>query len=107
MNTQQVETYEKQAEQEKYFHRVAVALDIFLNVTTGGRPDETISSRVRRISDAHPSWKCWPNVGLAKSINAGLNFFWPNHGQKAQAGDLGRAKSIEQTEDTALDVPEK
>lgn len=102
MNIQQVETYEKQAEQEKYFHRVAVALDIFLNVATGGRPDETISSRVRRISDAYPSWKCWPNVGLAKAMNWGLNCIQRNHGLRAAAGDLERACAEENVEKKEL-----
>lgn len=104
MDTQQIDKYEQQAAGEKYPHRVAVAFDIFLNVLTGGREDETISSRVRRISDAHPSWKCWPNIGLAKLINWCLNLFWPNHGLHAAAGDLERAESIEQTEDHSLDT---
>lgn len=107
MDIQQVEKFEQQAAQEKYFHRVAVAFDIFLNVLSGGREDETISSRVRRISDAHPSWKCTPNIALAKIINASLNVFWPDHGQHAQAGDLERAQSTEAVEDKALDLPKE
>lgn len=98
----QVQQAEKDAAAEGFLHRVAVAADQNLNVDTGGLPDETISSRVRRISDAHPRWGWNPGVWLAKALNSGLNLIQQNHGQHAQAGDLERALNAAWTEETAL-----
>lgn len=99
-----VTAQEKQAAHESYFHRDAVALDQDINVDTGGQLDETISSRVRRVSNAHPKWGWNPGVWLAKTLNAGLNLLQKNHGAKAQAGDLERAQAVEKTEDQALGI---
>jgi len=98
----QIEQAERNAARESYPHRVLVALDQDVNVDTGGLPDETISARVRRISDAHPGWSWNPGVWLAKALNAGLNMIQKNHGQRAQAGDLERAEAVERTEEKAL-----
>jgi hypothetical protein len=98
----QIRQAEKTAAGEGFLHRVAVAADQDLNVDTGGLPDETISSRVRRISDAHPRWSWSPGVWLAKVLNAGLNLVQRNHGQHAQAGDLGRALKVAATEQAEL-----
>jgi hypothetical protein len=103
----QVEAAEQRAVGETYPHKVLVALDQDVNVDTGGLPDETISSRVRRISDAHPCW-CWnPGVWLAKAMNAGLNLIEKNHGAKAQSGDLQRAETVVATEEKALGIGEQ
>lgn len=108
---------EQNAARENFPHRVAVALDQDLNVDAGGLPDETISSRVRRISDAHPGWNPanWPSsprywrigvlgVWLAKAVNAGLNVVQNDHGQHAQAGDLERALTAAETDRKALAI---
>lgn len=113
----QVQQAQHAAAQESFPRRVAVALDQDLNVDTGGLPDETISSRVRRISDAHPGWnpKGWAGpptrwrtgalgVWLAKALNAGLNLIQNNHGRRAQAGDLERALEVADTERKALGI---
>lgn len=100
----QIQVAEKNAAGESYPRKVLVALDQDVNVDTGGLPDETISSRVRRVSDAHPRWGWNPGVWLAKALNAGLNVIQGNHGQKAQAGDLERAETVEATEDQALGI---
>ncbi len=101
----QIQQAEKSAAAEGFLHRVAVAADQDLNVDSGGLPDETISSRVRRISNAHPRWGWNPGVWLAKVLNAGLNLIQRNHGQHAQAGDLERALKVANTERVALDLP--
>lgn len=100
----QIAQAEKNAAGERFPHRVAVALDQDLNVDTGGLPDETISARVRRISDAHSRWGWNPAVWLAKALNAGLNILQRDHGQRAQAGDLERAETVAATEAGALGV---
>jgi len=89
---------------EGYVHRDLVAFDIFCNVITGGQEDETISSRVRRVTDAHPGLSWNPGVWLSKVINGWLSFISPDHGQKAQVGDFERAETVDKTESTALDV---
>jgi hypothetical protein len=99
LTPQQVQTAEQRAAGESYPHKVLVALDQDVNVDTGGLPDETISSRVRRISDAHPRWGWNPGVWLAKALNAGLNVIQKNHGAKAEAGDLERAETVAATEE--------
>jgi len=106
MTPAQIRQTEKNAAAEGFLHRVAVAADQDLNVDTGGLPDETISSRVRRISDAHPRWSWNPGVWLAKSLNAGLNLVQRDHGQHAQAGDLERALKVAATEQGALGLPD-
>jgi hypothetical protein len=107
LTPQQVQIAEKRAAGEGYPHEVLVALDQDVNVDTGGLPDETISSRVRRISNAHPRWGWSPGVWLAKALNAGLNLIQGNHGAKAEAGDLQRAETVEATEEKALGIEEE
>lgn len=107
LSPRQIQRAEKMAAGERYPHKVLVALDQDVNVDTGGLPDETISSRVRRISDAHPRWGWNPGVWLAKALNAGLNAIQKNHGAKAQAGDLQRAEAVEATEQKALGMGEE
>lgn len=104
LTPQQIQQAEANASKDGYVHRDLVALDQDVNVDTGGNPDETISSRVRRVSDAHPGWSWNPGVWLAKSLNAGLNLLQANHGAKAEAGDLERAQAIIQVEDKALGI---
>ncbi|MGH9687745.1 MAG: hypothetical protein ACRD5K_11705 [Candidatus Acidiferrales bacterium] len=100
----QIRHAEKNAASESFAHKALVGLDQDVNVDTGGLPDETISSRVRRISDAHPRWGWNPGVWLAKIINAGLNVLQQNHGARAQAGDLERATAVEEIERRSLDI---
>lgn len=87
---------EAQAAAEGWAHRTLVALDIFVNVLFRGRPDETISARSYR---AALEGKTWGTV-----MNAFLNLFQANHGAKAAAGDLERAKEAAQLEDKTLGV---
>jgi len=87
---------EQKAAHEGLLARTLVSLDIFLNVLTGGLEDETISSRMARWST---------NTGLRKLIGTAicrfLDLFESDHGAKAEAGDLERAQTVEQTESTS------
>lgn len=104
VNFKEIRKAEENTRKEDYIHRVLVALDIFVNVLTGGNEDETISSRVRRISDAHRGWSWNPGVWIAKTLNSALNLIQRNHGKHAEAGDLQRAEKVERIEDKALDI---
>lgn len=106
MDIQQIKKSEKNTAKEDYGHRFLVALDIFVNVITGGNEDETISSRVRRISDAHKGFSWNLLIWFAKLLNAFLNLIQRDHGQHAEAGDLERAEHVEEIEDKALDIQE-
>ena len=75
-------------------HRTLVALDQFLNVLTGGLPDETISSRSQRAADrGNP---------LGKVMTKFLHLFQKDHGHLAEKGDLARAEQVEETEEKAM-----
>lgn len=81
---------EQAATKEGYIHRSLVGLDQFMNVLTGGHPDETISSRSARAAEKGKKW--------GKAMSGFLNLFQRNHGPKAQAGDTARAKEVEKLE---------
>lgn len=98
---------EQQAAKEGYLHRDGVAVDIAVDEIAGGPMDETISSRVRRVSDAHPGWSWNPGVWLAKGINKFCNLFQKDHGAKAEAGDLERAQKAVEIEKQALGIGAK
>jgi hypothetical protein len=71
----------------KYFHRVLVAFNQFLNVVLlNGLPDETISSHAQKSCEQGHRWGCW--------VSSFLNLFQSKHGVKAQAGDVKRAKIV-------------
>lgn len=104
MDLKEIRKAERNTRKEDYIHRALVAIDIFINVLTGGNEDETISSRVRRVSDAHKGFSRNPGIWIAKALNIALNFVQRDHGQHAEAGDLERAERVEHLEDTALDI---
>lgn len=90
----QIVKQEERAGKEGYLHRTLVALDQFANVVSGGNPDETISARSARAAargGAIGKFMCW-----------WLDKIQPNHGEKAEAGDLERATKVEQIESKAL-----
>ena len=83
-------TQESKASHEGYLHRNIEEFDVGLNVAAGGLQDETISSRASRDAvEGH-----W----LGKAVSRFLNLFQRDHGAKAQAADLERAKEIEAVE---------
>jgi hypothetical protein len=86
----QVVAQEAQASKEGYLKRDLIALDMGVNVLTGGLPDETISSRwARGAEQGH-------FVGEIGSKF--LDVFQRDHGAKAQAGDTERAERVVETE---------
>lgn len=95
----QIAKQQAQAAREGYIHRVLVAFDQFWNVAgTDGLPDETISAHTRRVVD-DPTAK---HKLLAKVLNHLLDDIQPNHGAKAEAGDLERAQTVTKVEQQAL-----
>lgn len=94
LSPQQIEQQEHQTVKERYVHRVLVALDQFGNVILGGDPDETISSRSARATE-RGNW-------LGKFMCWWLDKIQPQHGEKAECGDLERAKIVEQIESREL-----
>jgi hypothetical protein len=91
LTPEQVAHQEAQASKEGYLHKDLVGLDQFANVVTGGNPDETISSRAARADEAGKTW--------GKALSRFLDFFQPDHGPKAQAGDVERAEAVEKLEE--------
>jgi hypothetical protein len=87
---------EAQAAKEGWFHRSLVGLDQFVNVVTGGKPDETISARAYRAS--------LRGNFFGKVLNAGLNLIQRNHGADAAAGDLERSEAVEKIEEDTLNA---
>lgn len=92
----QTQHEEEQAAKEGYVHRALVGLDQFVNVLTGGEPDETISSRAARASVKGKIW--------GKAMSGFLNLFQKDHGAKAQAGDTERAKHVSDIEQQSGDI---
>ena len=81
------------AAHEGYIHRALVGLDQFMNVLTDGDPDETISARSARAAEKGKPW------GIAMSKF--LDVFQKDHGPKAQSGDIERAQTVIDAEDTS------
>jgi hypothetical protein len=90
LTPEQTEEQGLQALHEDYLRRVIVEVDVLLNVASGGRPDMTISSRAA-LAAKHGS-----PVGI--ELSKLLNVFQPDHGAKADAGDLYRAQQVVQDE---------
>lgn len=95
LSPRQIERQEQETAREGYVHRVLVALDQFANVISGGDPDETISSRSARAAE-RGDW-------LGKFLCWWLDKLQSNHGEKAECGDLERAKIVEQIESRELE----
>lgn len=88
------------APHDGYIHKELVAFDQFANVTLGGTPDETISSRVARWDTEDKGIK----REIGKIISEGLGLIQHDHGAKAEAGDLGRAEEVERIENSTSTV---
>lgn len=96
LTTAQVATEEAQAAHEGFIQRDLVAIDVMVNVITGGLPDETISSRLARDAQEH---KIVGEIGSKI-----LDLFQKDHGANAQAGDLERAMEVVRVEEASGDV---
>lgn len=95
----QEQQQEKSAAHEGYLHRVIEEVDVLANVVAGGHQDETISSRLARDAEKHEP------IGEAGSKV--LDVFQADHGAKAQAADLYRAKEVEQLEENSGGLPKE
>lgn len=93
LDPEQVTAQETQAGHEGYIKRDLIALDMGVNVLTGGLPDETISSRWARGAEEHHK--------LDELGSKALDLFQKDHGAKAQAGDVERAENVIKTEDAS------
>lgn len=91
LTPQQLQKYETKALHQPYWHRLLVALDMFVNVIFNGHPDETISSRSARAATEGKTW----GVLMSKF----LDLFQNDHGAKAEAADLERSKEVGYLED--------
>jgi hypothetical protein len=91
LNPSEAVEQEREAASEGYIHRALVGFDQFVNVLTGGYPDETISSRSARAAEYGKLW------GVVMSRF--LDLFQSNHGAKAQAGDVERAREVQDLEE--------
>ncbi len=82
------ETHEEsQAAKEGWIHRSLVALDQFANVVFfRGQPGETISTHSARADRLGKAW--------GRVMSRFLNLFQSDHGAKARAGDIERAKNL-------------
>lgn len=89
LNGEQTARQEAQAGHDSYVVRVLIAIDMAANVALGGQEDETMSSDAALMARKHEF------VGVV--VSRMLNLFQRNHGAKAAAGDLERAKAVEST----------
>lgn len=93
LTPEQLAAQELTAQHEGYLHRVIEQVDVTANVATGGLQDETISSRSARAAERGSKF----GIVMSKF----LDLFQKDHGAKAQAADLERAKIVESTEENS------
>lgn len=100
----QTATEKQAAASENFLVRDLVALDIAANTLTGGKPDETISTRLAiDAMDGHGISRFVGKVG-----SAALNIFQHDHGADAAAGDLERSQAeAKRVEGSGIVAPAK
>lgn len=64
---------------KRYLKSILLALDQFANALAGGDRDETISSRLGKIKQAHGGKIPWKKHPLAKFIDKGFEWVDPGH----------------------------
>lgn len=96
----QIAAAELKASQEGYIHRTLVGFDQFVGSLIGIQNDQTISSATAIAAHKHVWYRAF-----AVALNDSLNLIQANHGEKAQAGDIERAKKVIATDSAALGVP--
>lgn len=91
LTLEQVRAAQVDVVQEGWLRRSLVAVDQAVNVIVlKGQPDETISSHAARAATEGKWW--------GRTLSRILNWFQPDHGAEAEAGDLQRAQNVEQIE---------
>jgi hypothetical protein len=93
LNPAQVALQEQQAATENYPRRVLIGLDMFANTLTNGHPSETISSRAARAATEGKWW--------GRTLSKALDKLQPDHGAKAECGDVERAVIVEHLEESS------
>lgn len=95
LTSEETKLLEARAKKEGWLHRDLVSLDQFANVVFfRGLPDETMSSHFQRMADRGNEF--------GKMMCAWLDVIQQRHGEKAEAGDLARAETVETTEAKSL-----
>lgn len=95
LTPEEIEACKERASKEGWAHRDLVAFDQFLNVfALRGLPDETMSGHFQRLAN--------DGNHFGKMMCAWLDVIQSRHGQKAQAGDIARAETVESTEEKSL-----
>ena len=102
LTPQELAQQELDALHESWFHKDCVAFDQMVNVFAGGNPDETISSRMARWATEDTGFK----KGFGSAVCEALNRIEPDHGAKAEAADLERAKDVESILGAAITLGE-
>lgn len=98
LNSAQETKEEQNAVEHGYLVRCLLALDVLANVVLlRGRLDETVSTHSARAAVEGKLWGIW--------MSKFLDLFQTDHGADASAGDLIRAESIVNTEDTSGILP--
>jgi len=97
LNAEQTKQAELDAENEPYPVRVAEALDVDLNVDTGGLQDETLSARFARWAYT----KKGVRGGIGRLMCRALNLAQNDHGAHAVAGAVGHAEKVIETEQSS------
>lgn len=89
---------ESQAAHEGFLRRDLIALDDLGNtVLLDGKNDETMSSHFARMATEDHGVE----QKIGKLASEGLDLLQGDHGAKAQAGDLERAKTVEALEENS------
>lgn len=96
LDTGQTKKAEATAVYSPYYIRVLIALDVFINVIFNGNLGETISARSARAATEGKRWGIW--------LSKFLDLFQSDHGAKAVASDLTRAKEVEYLEEHSGDI---
>lgn len=100
LNEAQTEDQKAKSASEGWIHRDLVAVDQAANVIVlKGQPDETISSHAARADEEGKPW--------GRALSRFLDWFQPNHGPKAQSGDVQRAENVIKLEDQSGGIHEK
>jgi len=94
LSPEQTQQAEMDAENEPYPVRVAEALDVDLNVDTGGLQDETLSARFARWAYT----KKGVRGAVGRFMCRALNIAQKDHGAHAVAGAVGHAEKVIEAE---------
>jgi len=96
---------DEEVDHQRYVTRLPRALDIFLNELTGGKMDETLSSRMAQWATEKPQGSIEWHIGSL--VMHAANKIDPDHGASAEEADKERATNEVAAEDQAEKVLEQ